>query len=173
MSLNWAMLDHGQPVNLPGEQTIKTIENVSFQMSRNNHVVACKMAKVYVSNQRLTVVPSSKEGARYKVANRGDKEFLSFSASHKRIFGGRIYQPWIGPNGWQADILAVKQGGLQEVSNEEGAEHNGAHQLWQARLIFRNGGAFEFTQLLNEQVSLAQAHQDSTDPEPLPAYSET
>lgn len=171
MSVNWAMLEHGKPVNLPDEHVIQTVTNVSFQLTRNGAKISCSDVCVYVSNQRLVVVPASKEGSRYKVLGRGDRELESFSVSHSRIFGGKVYQPWLGPNGWQADTLAVKNGGLQEVTGEDN-EHADKHQLWQLRLVFKNGGAFEFTHLMQSQTSVAQAGQSNSDSEQLPAYSE-
>jgi hypothetical protein len=155
MSVNWVSISSNLPVELP-EEKFKLSNNVDFTLSLVSTSVKCVTCKAvaFISNRRLIVLP--KGTVNYHVSGRGDRPFDSFASDVKRIYGAKLIQPWFGPNAWQADILPAIGGGLEPDN-----------QLWRVDLVFKDGGAFDFTDMTALQVTNARENDGA---EPLPAY---
>ncbi|CAN6675119.1 hypothetical protein TRVA0_090S00210 [Trichomonascus vanleenenianus] len=151
MSVNWAMVESGTPVELPHEKFEITHKRVGLILEpgeTRGGRISVGSGRVYLSRQRVVYLPD--EPVTYRVIGKGDKEFLSFSGDRQRMFEAKVETPWFGPNGWRAKVRPTSDGGL-EPGNE----------VWNLKLVFNEGGAFDF----------ADKFSDLSYEEPLPAYS--
>lgn len=119
--------------------------------------------QLYLSTRRLIYIPStsdtSSSPSRHRVIGRGDRNFESLSIPLDRISSTQLQQPWIGPSGWLCLVSPLSGGGLEPESS-----------AWQLKLVFREGGVYEFVEAYERSQRARQAGQGHI--EELPVYSE-
>jgi hypothetical protein len=161
MSINWAVIRDGVPVALPHEVFDgRTFEARLELTDRGKNTNISTNATVFVSNQRLVLIPADGRDATYRIIGKGDSSFRSLSVSHVNVLGCKVVQPWFGPNRWEAMFTAVAGGGLD------------TSYPWNLCLTFMSGGVFDFAPAIECKLGAArQARHEGMD-EALPAYSE-
>ncbi|ODQ68168.1 hypothetical protein NADFUDRAFT_48818 [Nadsonia fulvescens var. elongata DSM 6958] len=113
--------------------------------------------KTSFSFETRVFVPSSNDGSN-SGSNGGNyrkltRTFESLSIPLSNIHVSQIYQPWFGPNGWDCVFTSVAGGGMDELMQlplnhrtQNSNPNNNVPIAWKLRLIFLDGGAFEFLQ---------------------------
>ncbi|KAI9208863.1 uncharacterized protein BJ171DRAFT_577210 [Polychytrium aggregatum] len=161
MSVDGAILSSDStPNTVPGEKFYFSQDKVSFSyLSGNGYPGSgdCFMSpsgKVYVSNVRVVYV-----------ANPSQPNFHSFSAPLHNIRNGKLQQPWLGANFYEAHAYPVPLSNLRKPGV--------------VKFTFQNGGAFEFSTIFKELSAripegvnpLEESLPEYQAPPPPPAYS--
>lgn len=173
---SWVMTSPGDGgfIKLPNERTLFTSPpRTSLQISTPNTSpgaeplsVESKAGVVYITNQRLVYLPASPT-----------PELQSFSCPILNTQDTYVRAPFFGANYWLGTCKAVQGGGIPA-----------AHSIFEIRLTFREGGAFDFhttfeqiKERLHQAYSVARengqggvtANLASVHLEQLPAYEPT
>ncbi|KAI5809038.1 hypothetical protein DFH27DRAFT_477256, partial [Peziza echinospora] len=158
LSFSWVMVDetkHHAFIPLAGERTLYTSPpRVSFSLSSVGHAntssptsIKGKDGVVFVTNKRVIFLPTN------PTAN-----FSSFSSNLTTITDSHVTSPLFGPNAFICTIRSVPGGNL----NPENAE-------FEVKMVFKEGGTFEFqAELMNAKELAIYAAEDAG--EELPAY---
>ncbi|POS88045.1 hypothetical protein EPUL_000302, partial [Erysiphe pulchra] len=172
MSINWVITssDGRGFVRLPNERILYTSPprtSLEIIIPRNIIEAPIFSAKsdggvVYITNQRLVYLPSNPKPA-----------LKSFSCPILNLQDAHVRAPFFGANSWFCSCKPVAGGGIPT-----------AFPIVEIKLIFRDGGAFDFHSIFEEiKERLYQAYsvaQETTshgidltnvDLEPLPVYT--
>ncbi|KAI8813144.1 hypothetical protein BJ742DRAFT_660842, partial [Cladochytrium replicatum] len=134
MSINGAMLNaDGSPILISGEKLFYSTTGVRLELesgsgypgSSNNLSLNFKTGSIVVTNLRIIYVP---------LAPMPSFKNLNIPLEHLR--GGKLVQPWFDANRYEATVLPVPFGGLNEQA--------------QVKFSFKDGGGFEFSSIYEQ-----------------------
>lgn len=150
--------------NPSSQRVTATLETIGTSSSTSTTAATIQSSHgtVYLSTRRLIYVPEialESTTSSYHIAGKGDRNFESVSIPLDRISDSHLHQPWIGPNGWVAVVAPVEGGGMEPESS-----------MWMLKLVFKDGGVYEFVDAFTKSVEARQRGQGHI--EDLPVYTE-
>lgn len=149
-------------ISLSGKTIGSSSSSSRSSSSTEGGELSSSSGQLYLSTRRLVYIPSASETSsppRHRVFGRGDRNFESLSVPLDRISSTQLQQPWIGPSGWVCLVSPLAGGGLEPET-----------LAWQLKLVFRDGGVYEFVEAYERSQRARQAGQSHI--EELPEYSE-